>query len=149
MNQNTWLGSSEYFKPELQKSLSSCHKELDRHILRIDISLQEYCKKPWIHLLKGKIGGYDFKLFLPQLEYIKELCFPSLRTCICTAAWITDSLQGHAIMHVLFFGLQARFADFSRMSFFIANPWIIIAVPEKIEAITSGNSISAWDSPHF
>lgn len=45
MNQNTWLGSSEYFKPESQKSLSSCHKELDRHILHIDISLQEYLKK--------------------------------------------------------------------------------------------------------
>lgn len=102
------------------KYLSSCHKELDGHI---NISLQGYCKKkPWIHLLKGKIGGYNFKLFLPQLEYMKELCFPPLRTCICTAAKITDSLQGHAIMHVLYFGLEAHFADFSRMSFFHCQP---------------------------
>lgn len=107
----------------MQKYLSSCHKELDGHILRINISLQGYCKKkPWIHLLKGKIGGYNFKLFLPQLEYMKELCFPPLRTCICTAAKITDSLQGHAIMHVLYFGLEAHFADFSRMSFFHCQP---------------------------
>lgn len=105
------------------KYLSSCHKELDGHILRINISLQGYCKKKtWIHLLKGKIGGYNFKLFLPQLEYMKELCFPPLRTCICTAAKITDSLQGHAIMHVLYFGLEAHFADFSRMSFFHCQP---------------------------
>lgn len=107
----------------MQKYLSSCHKELDGHILRINISLQGYCKKkPWIHLLKGKIGGYNFKLFLPQLEYMKELRFPPLRTCICTAAKITDSLQGHAIMHVLYFGLEAHFADFSRMSFFHCQP---------------------------
>lgn len=79
-------------------------------------------EKTWIHLLKGKIGGYNFKLFLPQLEYMKELCFPPLRTCICTAANITDSLQGHAIMHVLYFGLEAHFADFSRMSFFHCQP---------------------------
>lgn len=107
----------------MQKYLSSCHKELDGHILRINISLQGYCKKKtWIHLLKGKIGGYNFKLFLPQLEYMKELCFPPWRTCICTAANITDSLQGHAIMHVLYFGLEAHFADFSRMSFFHCQP---------------------------
>lgn len=36
-------------------------------------------KKTWIHLLKGKIGGYNFKLFLPQLEYMKELCFPPIK----------------------------------------------------------------------
>lgn len=92
----------------MQKYLSSCHKELDGHILRINISLQGYCKKK--------------NLFLPQLEYMKELCFPPLRTCICTAANITDSLQGHAIMHVLYFGLEAHFADFSRMSFFHCQP---------------------------
>lgn len=135
----------------MQKYLSSCHKELDGHILRINISLQGYCKKkPWIHLLKGKIGGYNFKLFLPQLEYMKELCFLPIKN-----------------MH-LYSGLNYRFAAgtcnnacfilwtggsfcrlFTDVFFFIANPWIIIAVPEKIEAIISGNSISARDSPHF
>lgn len=106
----------------MQKYLSSCHKELDGHILRINISLQGYCKKKtWIHLLKGKIGGYNFKL-LPQLEYMKELCFPPLRTCICTAANITDSLQGHAIMHVLYFGLGLILQTFHGCLFFHCQP---------------------------
>lgn len=106
------------------KYLSSCHKELDGHILRINISLQGYCKKkPWIHLLKGKIGGYTISnCFYPNWNIWKSYVFSPLRTCICTAAKITDSLQGHAIMHVLYFGLEAHFADFSRMSFFHCQP---------------------------
>lgn len=134
----------------MQKYLSSCHKELDGHILRINISLQGYCKKKNLNtFIKGENWQLQFQIVSTPTGIYERAVFPPLRTCICTAAWITDSLQGHAIMHVLYFGLEAHFADFSRMSFFIANPWIIIAVPEKIEAIISGNSISARDSPHF
>lgn len=102
----------------MQKYLSSCHKELDGHILRINISLQGYCKKKtWIHLLK-----VQFQIVSTPTGIYERAVFPPLRTCICTAANITDSLQGHAIMHVLYFGLEAHFADFSRMSFFHCQP---------------------------
>lgn len=107
----------------MQKYLSSCHKELDGHILRINISLQGYCKKENLNtFIKGENWRLQFQIVSTPTGIYERAVFPPLRTCICTAAWITDSLQGHAIMHVLYFGLEAHFADFSRMSFFHCQP---------------------------
>lgn len=46
-----------------QKYLSSCHKELDGHILRINISLQGYCKKKNLNtFIKGENWRLQFQI---------------------------------------------------------------------------------------
>lgn len=77
------MGSSGYFKPESQKSLSSCHKELDRHILHIDISLQEYLKKkpkkqPEYIYLRGKLAVTISNCFYPNWNILKSYVYMHL-----------------------------------------------------------------------
>lgn len=79
-------------------------------------------KKPLNTFIKGENWRLQFQIVSTPTGIYERAVFPPLRTCICTAANITDSLQGHAIMHVLYFGLEAHFADFSRMSFFHCQP---------------------------
>lgn len=118
------------------------HKELHGQTLPVNISLPDVYKYTLTYLFKGKIGGYSFKLFLPHLGFMKQ---PLPVLLFKHAAFrITGSTQEHAITHVLYVELQTRSPDVSWIFFIpIANPWIIIAVPEKIEAIISRNSISA------
>ena len=110
--------------------------------LPVNIGLPDVYKYTLTYLFKGKIGGYSFKLFLPHLGFMKQpLPVLLFKHAACR---ITGSTQEHAITHVLSVELQTRSPDVSWIFFIpIANPWIIIAVPEKIEAIISRNSISA------
>lgn len=118
------------------------HKELHGQTLPVNIGLPDVYKYTLTYLFKGKIGGYSFKLFLPYLGFMKQpLPVLLFKHAACR---ITGSTQEHAITHVLSVELQTRSPDVSWIFFIpIANPWIIIAVPEKIEAIISRNSISA------